>query len=233
MMSPRADLQRTFYNTVYAPGASNTGRLADRLIARFELHRTDAVSRLIEGGGHLLDVGSGDARLLAQCAKRFSRLTGVDLADVRVRGAAADVSSRFPNVRFVQADIDTGLPLQAESVDVVTSVAVIGFIFDPLPLLEELRRVLRPGGQLIVEVLNLAYLPRRMALLTGHFPRHSTAPGWDGGHLHNFTQGALADALDAHGFTVERWSGSGVLAPLRTWWPSLLTGNLIAVCRKR
>ena len=86
--------------------------------------------------------------------------------------------------------------------------------------------------QLVLEVLNLAYLPRRLQLLTGQLPRHSTADGWDGGHLHNFTQAALAESLVLHGFDVEQWTGSGVLAPLRNWWPSLLSGNLIAACRR-
>jgi hypothetical protein len=35
-----------------------------------------------------------------------------------------------------------------------------------------------------------------------------------------------------HGFEPQHWTGSGVLAPLRNWWPSLLTGNLIVSCQR-
>jgi ubiquinone/menaquinone biosynthesis C-methylase UbiE len=228
-----ADVQRTFYNRLYGAKSSARASLLNRLIARFELHRSDAVAALVGGSGYLLDVGSGDGTLVTRCASRFEHATGIDVSDVRVATAAKNVTrAGLNNVSFAVANVDLGLPLQDASVDVATVVAVLGFIFDPIALLDELHRVLRPNGRLVFEVLNLAYLPRRLALLSGRLPRHSTADGWDGGHLHNFTQAALAETLPLHGFGVERWTGSGVLAPLRTWWPSLLTGNLIAVCRR-
>jgi ubiquinone/menaquinone biosynthesis C-methylase UbiE len=228
-----ADVQRAFYNRLYGTRSASGQSRLNRLVARFELHRTDAVASLVEGGGYMLDVGSGAGALIERCASRFEHLTGIDVSDIRVATAAKDaVRAGLNNVSFAVANVDVGLPLQDASVDVATVVAVLGFIFDPIALLDELHRVLRPNGQLVVEVLNLAYLPRRFALLSGRLPRHSTADGWDGGHLHNFTQAALAEALPMHGFGVERWTGSGVLAPVRTWWPSLLTGNLIADCRR-
>jgi ubiquinone/menaquinone biosynthesis C-methylase UbiE len=227
------DVQRAFYNRLYAAGPAAGSSGLHQLIAPFEVHRSDLIATLVEDGGHLLDVGSGDGTLLARCGPRFSRLTGVDIADVRVCAAARHLSSLgVDNVSFVLANVDAGLPLQSATVDVATITAVLGFIFDPLAMLDELHRVLRPGAQLVLEVLNLAFLPRRLVLLLGRLPRHSTAEGWDGGHLHNFTQAALDEALVARGFRVERWTGSGVFASLRNWWPSLLTGNLIAVCRR-
>ncbi len=228
-----ADIQRSFYNRLYGSERVGAASLVDRLIARFELHRGDAVAALVKEGGCLLDVGSGDGTLISRCASRFGHLVGIDVADVRVRTAARRATlAGLDNVSFAVANIDLGLPLQDASIDVATVVAVLAFIFDPQALLDELHRVLTPGGHLVFEVLNLAYLPRRLALLAGRLPRHSTANGWDGGHLHNFTKAALAEELPLHGFAVEQWTGSGVLAPLRTWWPSLLTGNLIAVCRR-
>jgi ubiquinone/menaquinone biosynthesis C-methylase UbiE len=228
-----ADIQRAFYNRLYAAGPEAGADGLHQLLVPFEVHRSDLIATLVEDGGHLLDVGSGDGTLLARCSPRFSRLTGVDIADVRVRAAARHLSSiGVNNVSFVLANVDVGLPIQAATVDAATISAVLGFIFDPLAMLDELHRVLRPGAQLVLEVLNLAYMSRRLALLLGRLPRHSTAEGWDGGHLHNFTQAALDEALVAHGFRVEHWTGSGVFASLRNWWPSLLTGNLIAVCRR-
>jgi len=227
------EIQRDFYKSLYAAGAAAGASPLNPLVSRVEVHRSAVVSALVTAGTHMLDLGSGDGSLLIRCAPQFARLTGIDIADVRVRAAAKNAASRgLDNVSFAVANVDHGIPLCAATVDVATAVAVLGFIFDPLALLKELHRVLKPGGQLVIEVLNIAYLPRRIALLFGRLPRHSTADGWDGGHLHNFTRSALAQALELHGFHVEHWTGSGVLAPLRNWWPSLLTGNLIAVCRR-
>ena len=93
--------------------------------------------------------------------------------------------------------------------------------------------MMKPGGRLAVEVLNLVYLPRRIALLLGRLPAQTTCHGWEGGHLHNFTRGALEQLLRDSGFALSQVTGSGVFAPARAWWPSMLTGNLIAVATRR
>ena len=51
------------------------------------------------------------------------------------------------------------------------------------------------------------------------------------GHLTRFPSLTLGVNVQ-QGVRSLSWTGSGVLAPLRAWWPSLLTGNLIAVCRR-
>jgi 2-polyprenyl-3-methyl-5-hydroxy-6-metoxy-1,4-benzoquinol methylase len=130
------------------------------------------------------------------------------------------------------ANVDRGLPLLDRQFDVVTAIAVLALVLDPIAQLHEIRRVLRPGGQLVVEVLNLVYLPRRLAVLTGRLPTHTTCHGWEGGHLHNFTRPALIRLLRECGFEVEAVTGSGVLTSLRQWWPGLLLGNVIASARR-
>ena len=62
-------------------------------------------------------------------------------------------------------------------------------------------------------------------------PVHTTCHGWEGGHLHNFTRSTLVQLLHSRGFQVERCTGSGVLTPLRSWWPGLLLGNIIVRAR--
>jgi ubiquinone/menaquinone biosynthesis C-methylase UbiE len=228
-----ADVQRVFYERFYAPGRPKTPSVVDRFVQRYEVHRIDVVAELLRGGHAMLDVGCGDGRLLFKCADRFWRHVGIDITYERLRTAQHCAgASALASVSFLAVNIDRGLPFLDATFDAVAAVAVMGFVFDPLVLLDEMHRVLRPGGQLVLEVLNLAYLPRRVQLLFGGLPRHTFASGWDGGHLHNFTQGALRDALAAHGFEAMHWTGSGVLALLRRWWPSLLTGNLIVTCRR-
>lgn len=228
------DLQRDFYNAAYSP--LNSGlrtQPLDRLVKRFELHRTEVVFRLLPRGGTLLDVGCGDGGLLARCAPFFDHVVGVDIADVRLQAARQRRSGgRSSDSAIVLSNVDHGLPFSDECFDVVTAVATIGFLFDPIAAVAERQRVLRIGGSFVVEVLNLAYLPRRLALLMGFQPILSRGYGWDGGSLHNFTLGTLKRLLQRHGLAVERCTGSGVFAPLRSWRPSLLTGNLIVRARK-
>ncbi|MDQ3809972.1 MAG: class I SAM-dependent methyltransferase [Chloroflexota bacterium] len=220
----RRDVQRDFYTAAYRAGSpSRSG-----LLGTLELHRVDAALRLVPGGVRLLDVGCGDGALLEKAADRFQHLTGVDVSDAQLAAARARLHRRAD---LVQANVDRGLPFRSREFDTVTAIAVLSFVFDPVALLEEIKRVLRPGGLLALEVLNLVYLPRRLRVLVGQLPAQTSCHGWEGGHLHNFTRPALLRLLDERGFRVERCTGSGVLTPLRTWWPGLLLGNVIATAR--
>jgi ubiquinone/menaquinone biosynthesis C-methylase UbiE len=225
------DVQRQFYNAAYDQRTS--ANTVPSLLKRLELHRVDAVTSIIPSGGRLLDVGCGDGHLLAKCVAKFDYLVGIDVADAQIRAATDRLTQAGArNTHLVQANIDRGIPLRSEQFDVVCVVAVLGFVFDPVYVLAELRRVLKAGGHLAVEVLNLVYLPRRLALLAGQLPVQSACIGWEGGHLHNFTRGSFEELLRDSGFVVETVTGSGVLAQARSWWPSLLTGNLIVLATK-
>src|SRR5437763_6483935 len=142
-----ADVQRLFYNRLYRTTSSRDTSLLDRLIARFEIHRTAAVAALVEDGGYMLDIGSGDGTFVQCCATHFEHVTGIDVSDIRVAAAARSATrGGLGNVSFAVANVDLGLPLRDASVDVATVVAVLGFIFDPVALLDELHRVLKPRG---------------------------------------------------------------------------------------
>lgn len=201
------------------------------LLVRFELHRVDAVRALLPASGDLLDVGCGAGRLLAGTARGAGRRVGLDLSADACRAAASALTAAGHAPLVLQAGLQA-LPFRDGAFDAVSAVAVLQYAVDPYAAFAELHRVLKPGGTLVVQVPNLGYVAHRLALLAGHLPRHSTAPGWDGGTLHAFTAGSLAHALEASGFHLAHLTGSGVLAPLRAWWPALLTGDLIAVATR-
>lgn len=202
-----------------------------RMLVRFELNREDAVIELLPARGNVLDIGCGPGRLLVRAGPLPGRRFGLDTSLDCCRRARAALSGIGTGGGVVQGTINRTLPFADRSFDVVTAVAVLQFAVEPVACLSDIRRVLRPEGQLVLQVPNLAFLPRRLTLLTGHLPRTSFAPGWAGGTLHGFTRRALIHLLRISGFRTERVTGSGIFAPLRRWWPSLLCGDLIAVAR--
>ena len=135
-------------------------------------------------------------------------------------------------VTIQQADLNQALPYRNEEFDAVTAIAVIEHIFDPYFTITEIHRVLRPGGQLIMEVPNLAWLPRRLDVLFGRVPITGDEEGWDGGHLHYFTFRAVRDLLSSHGFRVEYMGSTGIFPTVRNAWPTLLGGNILASARR-
>ena len=214
----------------FVPDPTFIGRLHG-LLHRWEAHRTDVVGGLLTPGGWLLDVGCGDGDLLKRNAHRFERLFGIDIAANRIARADAEYAHKL---HLEVGNIDAGLPYQGAVFDAVTCIAVLEHVFDPEALVRELARVLKPGGHLLVEVPNVAFLPRRLGLLAGHLPRTAfNEPGWDGGHLHYFTFESLEQLLIDHGMQILKRACAGIGHQVRAARPQLLGADIILVVRKR
>jgi SAM-dependent methyltransferase len=202
-----------------------------RLLRRFEVQRVAVAERLIPSGRALLDVGCGDGELERRVASRFEKIVATDVSEA----ALADARSKRPpsNVEWRAVDAGRALPFGGGAFDAVVSLSTMQYLFDPEAFLAEAHRVLAPGGTLLVEVPNMAYLPQRLRLLAGMPLRTSYWPrGIDGGNLHYFTVEMLTRLVREAGFTVDAVTGSGVLAPLRTFWVSLLCGNMFVRARR-
>jgi ubiquinone/menaquinone biosynthesis C-methylase UbiE len=99
----------------------------------------------------LLDIGCGNGALLMALADRLATGVGVDIspamierAQRRARAAAGSAS----HLRFVAID-GPQLPFPDASFDVVTSFLSFRYL-DWDPIMGEIRRVLAPGGQLLI-----------------------------------------------------------------------------------
>ncbi len=121
------------------------------------------------GSLRILDVGCATGRLLDQlAASGATRLSGTDLAPNMIEVAAKKLRRRGVPVDLRVADAEDRLPWDDESFDAVTLTAVLHHFFRPKDALAEIRRVLHPGGRLLVldvcffplvrQILNLALL---------------------------------------------------------------------------
>jgi methionine biosynthesis protein MetW len=231
-----------FYDDMYADG--RVGRAPSGLLGalflrlrRFELHRIPAALSLLEPGNRLLDIGCGDGTLLALArASRSGEVYGIDVAPAVILRATATcqrILGTLDGVDVRQQDLNQTLSFPDGSVDAVTAIAVVEHIFDPYFTVAEVHRVLRDAGQFIVEVPNLAWLPRRLDVLLGRLPVTGEEEGWDGGHLHYFTFRTMRKLLISGGFDIEYIGSTGIFPRVRNLWPSLLGGNILIKARKR
>lgn len=103
--------------------------------------------------GVMVDVGCGPGYLVATMAKSSSRLhvIGVDIAEEMVELATGNISALGlgERVEFRQGDIQE-LPFRDNSVDFVVSTLSLHHWSEPKQALEEIYRVLKPGGQLLI-----------------------------------------------------------------------------------
>lgn len=204
-------------------------------LRRFELHRIILAYRLMNPEKRFLDLGmgNGDLMKIAQGTK-FQEVYGVDISKKNLKYTQKNLSGKLPNKKwFIKwADIDDKIPYPNNYFDTITALAVLEHIFDPYHVIKEIRRVLKQDGFLIISVPNIAWLPHRLNLLLGRLPRTADEIGWDGGHLHYFTFQATKDFLKESGFKICHQDTSGIFAPIKRIYPSLLGGDIFIVAQK-
>ena len=138
--------------------------------AVFEYWRSAKVLRYLERGGvarlgRVLDDGCGGGGMCVSFAEEAESVVGIDLSDRFIDAGTKLASEKgLPNVRFAQAN-GQALPFASQSFDTVFSHAVIEHVADPASYLQEIRRVLRPGGRVFLQTSPYlapagAHLPR-------------------------------------------------------------------------
>lgn len=107
---------------------------------------TEVLDRVLEAAGELrgrrvLDAGCGTGELARRLDEAGARVAGLD--------RCANLLGRVRSGARVQADVRE-LPFRDGVFDLAASVLVLHYLDDPRRSLAELRRVLRPGGRLVV-----------------------------------------------------------------------------------
>jgi SAM-dependent methyltransferase len=116
-------------------------------------HRYHFVTPLV-AGREVLDIACGEGYGSALLAAHAARVTGADIAATAVAHARARYASR-PNLEFREADC-AALPFADASFDVVVSFETLEHIEGQEAFLDEVRRVLRPTGFVVLSCPNKA-----------------------------------------------------------------------------
>jgi SAM-dependent methyltransferase len=117
------------------------------------------------GERRILDVGCGTGTMLTYLA-RFGNAEGVD-----IDAEAIEYCHARGLKKVIQSTADT-LPFADGSFDLVTALDVIEHIDDDLGVLREIKRVLRPGGRLLLTVPAYRFLWGRQDEINLHKRRY-------------------------------------------------------------
>ncbi len=129
-------------------GSGVLARWYDRTNRRDMVHvirHARRVAGLVRPGGELLDIASGPGFLSIELAKRGLKVTGVEISERWIEIARKNAAKAGVNPEFRLGDL-TALPVASGSMDFVVCRAAFKSFAEPVKAMQEMRRVLRPGG---------------------------------------------------------------------------------------
>ena len=155
-------------------------------LARHRAAYACAIARAHElaPGSRILDLGSGSGYGTAELVESLQPVESLP-AVYGLDRVAPDARWRSSGAHFLRADL-RGIPLVADSFELIASFQVIEHLRDPGPYLEAIARLLTPTG---------------IAILTT--PNRLTSDGVNPFHLHEYESGELEQRLRRHFAHVE------------------------------
>lgn len=104
-------------------------------------------------GERILDVGCGTGYFSLKLAAQAALVTGVDLSQAMLTVARRRATEERRSIDFLRAAGES-LPFDDGSFDAAITMATLEFVDDPEKVLGEMLRVTRPGGRVVVGVIN-------------------------------------------------------------------------------
>jgi SAM-dependent methyltransferase len=199
--------------------------------------RVEAIIFAICPGETVLDVGCGNGGLLYQLRHHYKKLIGLEFSPHRLEQAKVNLSelSFMP----ILGSAENMSEVTTNSIDCVVSADTIEHIPDVYAATQEIYRVLRKGGTLIINTPNIAFVKKRLLLLFGRFPataQNNEGLGgdilFDSGHLHYFTFRSLQLLLKRYGFEIQCCMGYGIFGRIHNLYPALMSGGVQVIARK-
>jgi SAM-dependent methyltransferase len=174
---------RAYWNThihdldVSTQPPGSRGFFAD--LDQYHFEKLHHLLRLVDFDGYrgrsVLDVGCGAGVDLARFARGGADVTGVDVAQSAVELARTNFEQQGLRGRFEVANGEA-LPFADGTFDLVFAHGVVQYTADPQRLVDECRRVLKPGGKAVFQVYNRVSWLNALSKLMKVGLEHEDAP---------------------------------------------------------
>jgi SAM-dependent methyltransferase len=124
--------------------ASELGNITEGLERRLVLEHIGDVA-----GRDILEIGCGDGDLAVQLAGLGGHVSAIDVSEQMVAAARQRAAEHHTSVD-IRLGIAQQIPFEDGSFDVVVAVTILCFVRDAIPVFQEIARVLKPGGRLVI-----------------------------------------------------------------------------------
>lgn len=197
------DNKKDFLKNRYDPVQNRTIFYEDDSRLRSLLHLVNSADKPTIA----LDIGCYDGEIAKKIKEKIGKectMYGIDIAE----NAAKEVQKK--GIIFKTNDLNLGLDFPDNMFDFVFAGEIIEHIYDTDLFVSEIKRVLKPGGTLIITTPNLVSLGRRLCYLLGigvfmeaslTFPKDPQPAG----HIRFFTKKLLVDFMAHNNFELEKY----------------------------
>ncbi len=175
---------------------------AQNYLRTFE-RRVRAISRFLPSSGTVLDVGCAAGYFLAVMREKGWTVTGVEPSET-----IASFGMRKFDIPILVGRVEQ-MSLKAASFDLITLWDVIEHVPNPREFLLHLRKLLKPGGKILLETQDVQSPVARLLGKRWHHYKHAE-------HLWHFSPATIRQLLSGTGLAVERIThrGAGKYIPL-------------------
>jgi ubiquinone/menaquinone biosynthesis C-methylase UbiE/DNA-binding transcriptional ArsR family regulator len=170
--------------------------------------------------GELLDIGTGTGRMLEILAPRATRGVGVDLSSGMLAVARTNIERAGLTHVYVRQGDMYQLPIEDASVDLAILHQVLHYSDDPLEVIREASRVLRPDGRLIV----VDFAVHTEEYFRSEFKHHRLG----------FSDDEIRQCFDAAGISAQAETRQLIGDPITIKiWQAQKSNKLLSISRRR
>jgi len=192
--------------------------------------RLEIIAEMVGRNKKVLDVGCFDGSISSLLMQNSNILFGMELSK-RAIGSAKE-----KGVNVVLADVDETFPFSDHFFDVVFAGEIIEHVLDVDYWLQEIARVVKPDGYVVLTTPNLASLGRRFLFLLGRDPLTNQSLFSGAGHVRYFVKQTLTELLEKNNFKIVDFRsdivnltdrGNIFSTKLARWFPNLGRGLVV------
>lgn len=174
----------------------------------------------LRGDERVLNVGCGEGPQMAVYAGRFQSMLGVDIMPDRLSGFRKLGEALRQNIETLESNVESiGLP--DGSFDVVMAIDIIEHVEHPEKLLDEIQRLLKPGGRLLITfpAMHDKFVDG-LSAVKRLFTRRKKAnrAGWHpDDHQHEYPVGKWIGMVEQGGLKLQRSRATTMFPPLHLY----------------
>ena len=161
---------------------------------------------LVEHPLNVLDLGCGAGNISSALLKHDIKVFGMDMDIAKLKEA------RIKGIFATQSNLKGNLPVKSNCLDIVFAGEIIEHLIDTDHFLDEIHRVLKKSGSLVLTTPNLCNIENRLRILIGRYPIFVDYTSRGDNHLRVYNKRAIVRQIRERKFEIVQVTGSFVPA---------------------